>query len=119
MTIQGVALTEDVLYSLLIIQKHQDYYQLIKDTFDKIIERITIDDELSDSESMAIIRVLYMVRREYETLANHFSTQDPDDEDEDLDDDEDDLDDDLTEDTELPASDQQKQPNSLETSQEG
>ena len=110
MIIQGVALTEDVLYSLLMIQKHPDDYQLIKDTFDKIIERITIDDELSDSESMAIIRVLYMVRHEYETLANHFSTQVPDDDG--------DLDDDPTEDTMLPASDQQKQPNSPETSQE-
>ena len=118
MIIQGIALTEDVLYSLRMIQNQPDYYQLIKDTFDKIIERITIDDELSDSESMAIIRVLYMVRREYETLANHFSTQDPDDDDY-LDDDDDDLDDDPTEDTMLPASDQQKQPNSLETSQEG
>ena len=81
MIIQGVALTEDVLYSLRMIQKHPDYYTLIKDTFDKIIERITIDDDLSASESMAIIRVLYMVRREYETLANNFSTQVPDDDD--------------------------------------
>ena len=81
MIIQGVALTEDVLYSLRMIQNQPDYYQLIKDTFDKIIERITIDDDLSASESMAIIRVLYMVRREYETLANNFCTQDPDDDD--------------------------------------
>ena len=81
MIIQGVALTEDVLYSLRMIQNQPDYYQLIKDTFDKIIERITIDDDLSASESMAIIRVLYMVRREYETLANNFSTQVPDDDD--------------------------------------
>ena len=55
-----------LLYS---VQRDADYLDLVNDTISAILERTVIDDDLTDKESMRIVRTLYTIRADYRALA--------------------------------------------------
>lgn len=81
MEIGGAQLTEGLIAVLETLQNSRAVKRMYVETIDRLCRRILLDidgaDEGSDAETLGTLRVLQMIRRDIETLADPPGVDDP------------------------------------------